>query len=77
MFSIPHLIGIERVILHMLSVPQLLEKGGGIPYLGSQIMKVLGYKRMRMKEFLDDIFKSKIFLRTFLEVKEPIMSRGG
>jgi len=36
------------VILHMLKVPYLLEKGGGIPHLGGQIIKVLGSEGVSM-----------------------------
>ena len=56
----------------MLRIPHLLVKGGGIPDLGRQIMKVLGSEGVSMKEFFDNISKSnEIFLFTPLEVKGP------
>jgi len=59
MFRIPHSKGIVGVILHMLKVPHLLEKEGGMPHPGRQIMKVPGSEGVSVEEFLDDIFKSK------------------
>jgi len=47
-FRIPHFQWIMGVILHMLKVPYLLEKGGGIPHLGGQIIKVLGSEGVSM-----------------------------
>jgi len=59
MFRIPHLKGIVGVILHMLRVPQLLEKGGRMPHPSEQIMKVPGSEGASVEEFVNDISKSK------------------
>jgi len=53
----PHFKRIVRVILHILMVPHLLEKGGGILHLGRQMITVLKFEGVNMEEFLDDIFK--------------------
>ena len=55
-----HLKGIVGVFLHKLGFLHLLEKGGGIPQLDRQIMKVLGSKGVNLEEFLVDISKSKM-----------------
>jgi len=53
---IPHLKGIIGVILHMLRVQHLLDKGRGIPHLVKQIMKVVGSKGVSIDKFLNDVF---------------------
>jgi len=58
MFKIPHLQRIVRVILHMLRVLYVLERGGEIPHLGKQVIKVPGFEPVGMEEFLDDNSKS-------------------
>ena len=42
-----------------LRVQHLLEKGGGIPHLDRQVMKTLWSEWVSIKQFLDDISKSK------------------
>jgi len=54
-----HLKGVVGVFLHKLGSLNLLEKGGGIPQLDGQIMKVLGSDEVNVEEFLVDISKSK------------------
>jgi len=60
MHKTPHLKGIVGVFLHKLGFLHLLEKGGGIPQLDRQIIKVLGSEGVNREEFLVDISKSKI-----------------
>jgi len=43
----------------MLRVLYLLEKGGGMPHLGKQIIKVPEFEGVSIEEFLDDISKLK------------------
>jgi len=59
MFRIPHPRGIVGATLHKLRVPHLLEKREGMPHPGRQTMKALGFERVSVEEFLDDISKSK------------------
>jgi len=47
-------------ILHKLGLLHLLEKGGEIPQLDKQIMKVLKSKGGNVEDFFVDIFKSKM-----------------
>jgi len=47
------------LILHKLWLLNLLEKEGGIPKLGRQMMKVPGFEGVNVKGFLVDIFKLK------------------
>jgi len=56
----PHLKGIVGVFLHKLVFLRLLKKGGGIPQLDRQIMKVLGSEGVNGEEFLVNSFKSKM-----------------
>jgi len=59
MFEIPQPRWIVGTTLHILRVPHLLEKGGGMPHPGSQTMKAPGSEGVSVEEFLDDISKSK------------------
>jgi len=59
MFRIPRLKGIVGVILYMLRVPYLLEKGEGMSNLGRRMKNIPESKGVSMEEFLDDISKSK------------------
>jgi len=59
MFGIPHPREIVGETLHMLRVPHLLEKGGGMPHPGRQTMKAPGSEEVSVEEFLDDISTSK------------------
>ena len=59
LFRISLLLGIVGATLHILKVPYLLEKGGGMPHPGEQTMKAPGSEGVSVEEFLDDISKSK------------------
>ena len=67
----PRLKGIVGVILHMLGSLHLLEKGGGIPQLDRQIMKVPKFEGVNRSTRLYFQAEEKIFLCTPLEVEEP------
>ena len=60
MHKTPRLTGIVGVFLRKLRSLHLLEKGGGIPQLDRQIIKVLESEGVNREEFLVDISKSKI-----------------
>jgi len=59
MFGIPRPRGLVGATLHMLKVPHLVEKGGGMTHLGRQIIKAPGTERVSVEELLDDISKLK------------------
>ena len=60
MHKTPRLKRIVEVFLHKLGFLHLLEKGGEIPQLDRQIIKVLGSEGVNAEEFLVNIFKSKV-----------------
>jgi len=59
MFGMPCTKGIVGATLHMIKVPYLLEKGGGMPHPGREIIKAPGFKGVGVEEFIDHIFKLK------------------
>ena len=63
MHRTPYLKGIVGVFLHKLGFLYLLEKGRGIPQLDRQMMKVLGFEGVNVKEFLVD--SSKLKMKSF------------
>jgi len=59
MFGIPYPRGIVGATLHILKVPHLLEKGGGMLHPSRQTMKAPCSEGVSVEEFLDDISKLK------------------
>jgi len=77
MHKTPYLEGIVGVIVHKLGFLHLLKKGG-ISQLDRQIMKALGSEGVNVKEFLVDIFKSKMkssYALPYKQMNLPLLKR--